>query len=120
MPERMPPEQPNEPRFLDLYNTSDKLVSDFGSQPIPARETVGRRPDHSSRKFGALGRVVIDQTLHDYALRLADGDARRLVLRADGSVIVANNQKQARRALRDRTFGSVEASETASHLDDYE
>jgi hypothetical protein len=120
MPEQAPPEYPREPRFTELYDASDKLVSDVGSQSIPGRETAGRRPVRPSRNFGVLARVAIDETLRDYALRLADGDARRLVLRADGSVIIANNHKQARRALKDRTFGSVEASDTTSRLDDYE
>jgi hypothetical protein len=120
MTEQSPPEQPRKPRFTELYDTSDKVVNDVGSQSIPDRETDMRRPGHSSRKFGTLARVAIDQVLRDYALQLADGDLRRLVLRPDGSVIVANNHRQARRALRDRAFGAVEPSNTANRLDDYE
>jgi hypothetical protein len=62
--------------------------------------------------------VVIDEALMSHALEKADGDASRLVPRLDGSVIIANNRTQARRILGNLAFGAVNASETASSMDD--
>lgn len=108
----MPEQPPDESRLLaNLYNSPDETVSEVGSRPLPPREIIKRRPDPSSTKFSAVSRVVIDQALMDHALNEADGDPTRLVPRPDGSVIVANNREQARRALRDPTFGAANQPE---------
>lgn len=120
MTERTPSEDPNELLFPHLYDASDRVANDVGSQPVPPRKSAaGRRAERHSVKFSAVARVAIDRVLRDHALKVAEGDARRLVLRSEGSVIVANNHEQAKRALRDQTFGAVEASDTATRLDDY-
>lgn len=106
MSEQLPPD---ESRLLShVYNSPDDTVGEVGSRSLPPREVIRRRPGPASTRFSAVARVVIDQILMDYALVEADGDRSRLVLRSDGSVIVANNRDQARRALRDPTFGSVD------------
>lgn len=103
---------PEQSRLLpNLYNSPDETVSEVGSRPLPPRETIRRRPGPAGAKFSAVTRVVIDQALMDYALNEADGDPTRLTLRPDGSVIVANSREQARRALRDPAFGTVNQPE---------
>jgi hypothetical protein len=62
--------------------------------------------------------VVVDQALREHALEVAEGDQQRVVLRPDGSVIVANNLQQAKQVLRDDMFGAVAASDTVSRLED--
>jgi hypothetical protein len=105
MSEQLPPD---ESRFLaNVYNSPDDTVGEVGSRPLPPQEMIKRRPGPSTTKFSAVSRIVIDQALMDYALDKADGDRTRLVPRPDGSVIVANNREQARRALRDPTFGAI-------------
>jgi len=109
MPEQSPPD---ESRLLaNVYNSPDETVDAVGSRSLPPREIIKRRSGPSSKRFSAVARVVIDRALMDHALDQADGDQTLLVPRPDGSVIVANNREQARRALRDPTFGSVTSQE---------
>jgi len=105
MSEQLPPDESR--RLANVYNSPDDTVGEVGSRPLPPQEMIKRRPDPFRTKFSAVIRVVIDQALMDYALNEADGDPTRLVPRPDGSVIVANNREQARRALRDPTFGAI-------------
>jgi len=83
-----------------------------GRSPEP--EAVRPRTTPRVERFGQLSRVAIDQALMDHALEIAEGDASRLVLRSDGSVIIANNRKQATRARRDQRFGAGASPDSSS------
>lgn len=96
----------NSQRLPNVYTSPDETVAAVGAQPFPPHEVIRHRSDRPSQKFSAVVRTVIDRTLWQHALDMAEGDRTRLVPRPDGSVIVANTREQARQAMRDPTFGA--------------
>jgi hypothetical protein len=109
-------EQPHDdqPRLPQIYDSPDKTVSEVAARASPEPEAVRQRAVPAVEKFGKVAKVAIDEALMQHALRVAEGDASRLVLRRDGSVIIANSRKQAARARKDLTFGAVELPSTTS------
>jgi hypothetical protein len=69
-------------------------------------------------KFGPLTSVAIDEAVMSHARELAGHDLARIVLRADGSVIVANSPEQARRVRKDLAFGAWPALDAETHRDE--
>jgi len=115
MPE-LPSPDPSR-RLPNVYTSPDQTVAKVGSRTIPMQDTMRRSRAPRSRKFGAVTTVAIDRMLMRHALEQADGDASRLVPRSDGSVIIANNQAQARRILGNIAFGALSLSETAARVE---
>jgi hypothetical protein len=104
-------------RLPAIYDSPDKTVDEVASRPSSELEAVRQRTAPSVEKFGKLATVAIDQALMQHALQVAEGDASRLVLRRDGSVIIANSREQASRIRKDVTFGAVERPGSASLTD---
>lgn len=115
----MPEQSPDTSRRLpNVYTSPDETVGAVGARSLPPQEPARRRPASQTTKFSAVTCVTINEALMRHAMQQTGGDATRLVPRADGSVIIANNREQARRALADLAFGAVNPANTASRVDD--
>jgi hypothetical protein len=95
-------------RLPRVYTSPDETVDEVGSRSLPP-EAAKRRRAPSVEKFGPITRIAIDEAVMSQARELAGHDLARLVLRSDGSVIVANSREQATQIRRDPSFGTGES-----------
>jgi hypothetical protein len=112
MPEQSPPDLSR--RLLHVYTSPDETVGEVGSRSLP-QAAAKRRRAQPVEKFGPLTSIAIDEAVMNHARDLAGQDLARIVLRADGSVIVANSTEQARRVRKDPSFGAWPTPDAETH-----
>jgi hypothetical protein len=105
-------------RLPHVYISPDETVREVGARPLPPKEPTKRRIRKPGSKSGPVERIVIDEAVLNHARELAGQDLGRLVLRRDGSVIVANTPQQATRIRKEPTFGTFEEPESLSQAED--